>query len=63
VNSVLLALFGFLVFFLGFRFYSTWLSKRIYGLDVDIKTPAHEALTFMVLTLYFWQRKNPYYPY
>jgi carbon starvation protein len=42
VNSVLLALFGFLVFFLGFRFYSTWLSKRIYGLDVDIKTPAHE---------------------
>ena len=42
MNSVLLALFGFLVFFLGFRFYSTWLSKRIYGLDVDIKTPAHE---------------------
>jgi carbon starvation protein len=42
VNSVLLALFGFLVFFLGFRFYSTWLSKRIYGLDADIKTPAHE---------------------
>ena len=42
MNSVLLALFGFLVFFLGFRFYSTWLSKRIYGLDADIKTPAHE---------------------
>jgi len=42
VNSVLLALFGFLVFFLGFRFYSTWLSKRIFGLDEKIKTPAHE---------------------
>ena len=42
MNSVLLALFGFLVFFLGFRFYSTWLSKRIFGLDEKIKTPAHE---------------------
>jgi len=42
VNSVHLALFGFLLFFLGYRFYSTWLSKRIYGLDDDLKTPAHE---------------------
>ncbi|MBC8323918.1 MAG: carbon starvation protein A [Candidatus Marinimicrobia bacterium] len=42
MNSVHLTLFGFLVFFLGYRFYSTWLSKRIYGLDEKIKTPAHE---------------------
>ena len=42
MSSVLLVLFGFLVFFLGFRFYSTWLSKRIFGLDEKIKTPAHE---------------------
>ncbi len=42
MNSVHLALFGFLLFFLGYRFYSTWLSKRIYGLDDDLTTPAHE---------------------
>jgi len=41
VNSVYLALFGFLVFFLGYKFYSTWLSKRIYDLGEDIRTPAH----------------------
>lgn len=42
MSSVHLALFGFLVFFLGYRFYSTWLSKRIYSLDDDLITPAHE---------------------
>lgn len=42
MNSVFLALFGFLAFYLGFRYYSTWLSKRIYGLEENFKTPAHE---------------------
>jgi carbon starvation protein len=41
VNSVSLALFGFLVFFLGYKFYSAWLSKRIYDLGEDFRTPAH----------------------
>lgn len=42
MNSVHLALFGIFLFFLGYRFYSKWLSKRIYGLDDDLTTPAHE---------------------
>ncbi len=41
MNSVSLALFGFLVFFLGYKFYSAWLSKRIYDLGEDFRTPAH----------------------
>lgn len=42
MNSITLALFGFIVFFLGYRFYSKWLSKRIYDLHENITTPAHE---------------------
>ncbi|MFQ6676913.1 MAG: carbon starvation protein A [Fidelibacterota bacterium] len=42
MNSVTLALFGFIAFFLGYRFYSKWLSNRIYDLKENIITPAHE---------------------
>ncbi len=42
MNSISLALFGFIVFFLGYKFYSKWLSKRIYDLQEKILTPAHE---------------------
>ncbi len=42
MNSVTLAIFGFIVFFLGYKFYSKWLSKRIYDLHKNIKTLAHE---------------------
>ena len=42
MNSITLALFGFIVFFLSYKFYSKWLSKRIYDLHENITTPAHE---------------------
>lgn len=42
MNSVYLAIFGFTVFFLGYRFYSRWIGDRIYGIKDQIQTPAHE---------------------
>jgi len=42
MNSITLALFGFFVFYLGYKFYSKWLSKRIFDLHENITTPAHE---------------------
>lgn len=42
MNSITLVIFGFIVFFLGYRFYSKWLSKRIFDLHEKIITPAHE---------------------
>lgn len=39
---VLVALGGFLAFFLGWRFYSRFIGERILKLDPDFQTPAHE---------------------
>ena len=41
-NSAILALFALLAFYLGYRFYSRYLSQKIYGLDEEFNTPAHE---------------------
>lgn len=42
MNSVYLALFGFAVFFFGYRIYSKWIGEKIYGVQESIRTPAHE---------------------
>ena len=42
MNSALLAFFALFSFYLGYRFYSRFISDKIYGLDESIITPAHE---------------------
>jgi len=42
LNSILLATSALIIFFLGYRFYSKFISEKIYKLDPDFKTPAHE---------------------
>ena len=43
MNSVVLALAGFIFFFLGYRFYSTFIANRIFGLyEFSGPTPAEE---------------------
>ncbi len=42
MSSVAIIVFAFLVYALGFIFYSRYLSKRVFGLDDSRKTPAHE---------------------
>jgi carbon starvation protein len=42
MESILLALTAFLVFFLGYRLYSAFLARVIFRLDPDFRTPAHE---------------------
>ena len=42
MNSIYLAIIGLGIFYLGYKFYSSFIAKHIYGLDEDIKTPAHE---------------------
>ncbi len=42
MNSIILVLFEFVVFFLGYRFYAHWLSNRIFNINEDITLPAHE---------------------
>ena len=42
MNSALLAIIALLSFYLGYRFYSRFLSDKIYELDEDLITPAHE---------------------
>lgn len=42
MNSVVLALFAFVGYILAYRFYSKFLSQKIFGLDPNFKTPAHE---------------------
>ncbi|MEA5444693.1 carbon starvation protein A [Gammaproteobacteria bacterium AB-CW1] len=39
---VLVALGGFLCFFLGWRFYSRFIAERLFRLEADFRTPAHE---------------------
>ena len=42
MNSIYLAIIGLGIFYLGYKFYSSYISKHIYALDEDLKTPAHE---------------------
>lgn len=42
MNSVLLAAVGLVVFFLGYRYYSRFISEKIFRLDPEFRTPAHE---------------------
>ncbi|WP_252311216.1 carbon starvation protein A [Sinobaca sp. H24] len=40
--AIVLALVGFIVFALGYRYYSKFIAERIYRLDPNFRTPAHE---------------------
>ena len=42
MNAALLAFFSIFCFFLSYLFYSRFLGKKIYKLDSNIITPAHE---------------------
>ena len=42
MNSIYLVLFAFTCFFLGYKFYSKYISEKIYSLEGDKETPAHE---------------------
>ena len=42
MNSAYLATIALLSFYLGYRFYSRFISDKIYRLDEDLITPAHE---------------------
>jgi carbon starvation protein len=42
MSGIWLALFGAIIFALGFRFYSKFLADRIYRLDPNFITPAHQ---------------------
>ncbi len=42
MNSILLAIGAIIIFTLGYVFYSKFLARKIYQLDPDYKTPAHE---------------------
>jgi len=42
MNSAYLAAIALLAFYLGYRFYSRFISNKIYGLDDNLITPAHE---------------------
>ncbi len=42
MNSVWLAIVGFIVFALGYRYYSKFIAEKIYRLDPDYVTPAHK---------------------
>lgn len=42
MNTLLIFLFGAIAFVLGYRFYSKFIAEKIYRLDPDYVTPAHE---------------------
>ncbi|GAM14468.1 carbon starvation CstA family protein [Mesobacillus selenatarsenatis] len=42
MNSVWLAVIGMIVFAIGYRFYSKWVAEKIYRLDPNYVTPAHQ---------------------
>ncbi len=42
MNGILLAVIGLTAFVLGYRFYSKYVAERIYRLDPNFRTPAHE---------------------
>ncbi|MDZ5473043.1 carbon starvation protein A [Bacillus sp. 31A1R] len=42
MNSLWLAIIGMTVFAIGYRFYSKWVAEKIYRLDPNYVTPAHQ---------------------
>jgi carbon starvation protein len=42
MNSLVLMIVGLGVFYLGYRFYASYIAEKIYRLDPDFRTPAHE---------------------
>lgn len=42
LSGIYLALIGFIVFFIGYRFYSKYIAEKVYKLNPNYKTPAHE---------------------
>lgn len=42
MNSIWLAMIGMIVFAIGYRFYSKWVAEKIYRLDPNFVTPAHQ---------------------
>ena len=42
MSAIWLAVLGLVVFFLGYRFYSRYIAERVYRLDPDYVTPAHQ---------------------
>lgn len=42
MNGIWLALITLILFLLGYRFYSKFIARKIYQLDPDYRTPAHE---------------------
>lgn len=42
MTAVFMAIAGMIVFALGYRYYSKFIAQRIYRLDPNFKTPAHE---------------------
>ncbi|NIO11357.1 MAG: hypothetical protein GTO40_26415 [Deltaproteobacteria bacterium] len=40
--AIVLVITGLVLFYLAYRFYSKFLAEKIYRLDPDFKTPAHE---------------------
>ena len=41
MNSAVIAILGLAVFVLGYRFYSTYIGSRVFGIDEDLTTPAN----------------------
>ena len=42
MNAVLVAIIVLVLYFFGYRYYSHFIAKRIFGLSDKEKTPAHE---------------------
>ncbi|MBO8172758.1 MAG: carbon starvation protein A [Bacillaceae bacterium] len=42
MNSAVIAIIGMLVFYLGYRYYSKFIAEKIYRLDPNYVTPAHQ---------------------
>ena len=42
MNSIILALVGLILYLLAYKFYATFISKKILRLDPDRETPSHK---------------------
>lgn len=42
MNGIWLAVFGLIAFFLGYRYYSNYVAQKVFKLDPNFVTPAHE---------------------
>lgn len=42
MNAIVMALLGMFIFFLGYKYYSKYVAERIFRLDPNYRTPAHE---------------------